>query len=175
MTTDGFKRRTPVEAQVDVQASYSINVAGSRRVTLLADAFNIFNLRRTLDYNAAVEYPGFGVDNPDFGTPTSAIIAGQQFQQPFALRLGARFEFLVAPRLRYFWGPRPRGPFLFLVRYGRSGRWLLSQLLFLAPRRCPHLASEQERRDLSPVRLAPSSICGPPHLIVNRRHAAAET
>ncbi|MGE3273643.1 MAG: TonB-dependent receptor [Vicinamibacterales bacterium] len=90
-TIDGFKTRTPFETQVDLQASYGVNVAG-RRLTLLADAFNLFNLRRTIDYNAAVEYPGFGVTNPDFGTPTSANVAGQQFQAPFQLRLGARFE-----------------------------------------------------------------------------------
>jgi hypothetical protein len=92
-TVDGFKTRTPFEYQVDMQASYSLNLGATRRVTLLADAFNLFNLRRTLDYNAAVEYPSFGVPNPDFGTPTSANVAGQMFQVPFQLRLGARFEF----------------------------------------------------------------------------------
>ena len=92
-TVDGFRTRTPFEYQVDMQASYSLNLGATRRVTLLADAFNLFNLRRTLDYNAAVEYPGFGVQNPDFGTATSANVAGQMFQAPFQLRLGARFEF----------------------------------------------------------------------------------
>jgi hypothetical protein len=92
-TVDGFQTRTPAEFQVDLQASYSLAFAGTRRVTLLADAFNLFNLRRTLDYNSAVEFPSFGVPNPDFGTPTSANVAGQMFQTPFQLRLGARFEF----------------------------------------------------------------------------------
>jgi hypothetical protein len=92
-TVDGFRTRTPAEYQVDMQASYSLSIGGNRRVTVLADAFNLFNLRRTLDYNAAVEYPGFGVPNPDFGTATSANVAGQMFQTPFQLRLGARFEF----------------------------------------------------------------------------------
>lgn len=92
-TVDGFQTRTPFEYQVDLQASYGLNLGGTRRVTILADAFNLFNLRRTLDYNAAIEFPGFGTHNPDFGTPTSANLAGQMFQQPFQLRIGARFEF----------------------------------------------------------------------------------
>ena len=38
-TVDGFKKRTPMEAQLDLQASYALNLGGSRRLTLLADAF----------------------------------------------------------------------------------------------------------------------------------------
>ena len=89
-TIDGFKKRTPMEAQVDLQASYSLNLGGSRKITLLADAFNLFNIRRALDYNAATEI-SFDVPNPDFGTVTSQNISGQMYQNPFALRLGARF------------------------------------------------------------------------------------
>ena len=50
-------------------------------------------LRRVTDYNAAVEFPTFGVTNPDFGTPTSANVSGQMYQAPFQLRVGARFAF----------------------------------------------------------------------------------
>lgn len=89
-TIDGFRKRTPMEAQVDLQASYALNLGGNRRLTLLADAFNVFNIRRALDYNAATEL-SFDVPNPDFGTVTSQNIAGQMYQNPFALRLGARF------------------------------------------------------------------------------------
>ena len=89
-TVDGFKKRTPMEFQVDMQASYNLRF-GERRLTLLADAFNLFNLRRTIDYNTYTELI-FGEPNPDFGTPTSQNVAGQMFQQPFSLRLGARFE-----------------------------------------------------------------------------------
>ena len=92
-TVDGMRTRTPFEYQLDLQAAYSLNLGANRKVTLLADAFNLFNLRRTLDYNAAVEFPGFGVTNPDFGQPTSANVSGQQFQTPLQLRVGARFEF----------------------------------------------------------------------------------
>ena len=91
-TVDGFKKRTPAEWQLDVQASYSLNLAGNRRLTLLADAFNIFNLRRPFDYNAAYEEE-FQSLNPDFGTVTSDNVAGQMYQTPFQLRFGARFGF----------------------------------------------------------------------------------
>lgn len=89
-TIDGFKERTPFETQLDLQASYAVNLGG-RKLTLLADVFNVFNIRRVADYNAAVEFPSFGVTNPDFGTPTSANVSGQQFQPPFQARIGARF------------------------------------------------------------------------------------
>jgi hypothetical protein len=92
-TVDGLKERTPAEWQVDLQASYAVNVGGARRVTFLADAFNLFNSRVVTEYNAATEYPGFGIVNPDFGQPNSANVSGQMYQAPFALRLGARFEF----------------------------------------------------------------------------------
>lgn len=89
-TIDGFKTRTPFEYQVDLQGSYNIRF-GDRRITLLADAFNLFNLRRTIDYNNFTEIR-FGELNPDFGTPTSGNVSGQMFQAPFSLRLGARFQ-----------------------------------------------------------------------------------
>ncbi len=92
-TVDGFKKRTPFESQLDMQASYAVTIGG-RKVTLLADAFNIFNVRRVTDYNAAIEQ-SFGVLNPDYGTPTSQNVSGQQFQAPFSLRLGARAGPLV--------------------------------------------------------------------------------
>lgn len=88
-TVDGFRTRTPFESQLDLQASYALTIGG-RKVTLIADAFNVFNTRRVTDYNAAIEQE-YGVLNPDYGTPTSQNVAGQQFQAPFSLRLGARF------------------------------------------------------------------------------------
>ena len=90
-TIDGFKTRTPFEFQVDAQASYVVRF-GERRFTLLADAFNLFNLKRTVDYDAWTETI-FGTANPDFGQPVSRLVAGPAFQSPFALRVGARFEF----------------------------------------------------------------------------------
>jgi hypothetical protein len=91
-TLDGFKERTPFEFQLDMQASYALNV-GNDRLTLLADLFNLFNLRRSIDYNNNIDFQQFGVPNPNFGTYTSANVAGQQFQRPFQLRLGVRYAF----------------------------------------------------------------------------------
>ena len=88
-TVDGFKTRTSFESQLDLQASYALNF-GTRKLTLIADVFNVFNTRRVTDYNAAIEQ-SFGVANPDYGTPTSQNVAGQQFQAPFQARIGARF------------------------------------------------------------------------------------
>ena len=90
-TVDGFMTRTPFEFQVDAQASYVLRF-GDRRVTLLADAFNLFNLKRNTDYDSFVDQ-SFDVLNPDYGQPVSSLVAGPAFQAPFALRLGFRFEF----------------------------------------------------------------------------------
>jgi outer membrane receptor protein involved in Fe transport len=90
-TVDGFRTRTPFEYQLDAQASYNVRF-GERRVTLLADVFNLFNLQRVVDYNAWTDL-AFESPNPDFGTPTSQLVAGPGFQAPFMLRIGARFEF----------------------------------------------------------------------------------
>jgi hypothetical protein len=93
-TIDGFRTRTPFESQLDVQGSYNLRLGGNRTLTLLADVFNMFNQRRTLDYDSWTEL-GFGVPNPDFGKPISQIgtVSGPQFQTPIHVRVGARFSF----------------------------------------------------------------------------------
>ncbi len=91
-TIDGFRTRTPFESQLDIQASYKLKLAGTRNLTLIADVFNVFNERRTLDYDSWTESE-FGVPNPDFGKPVSRVISGPQFQTPFQVRIGARFSF----------------------------------------------------------------------------------
>jgi hypothetical protein len=90
-TVDGFRTRTPFESQLDLQASYNVKL-GTRSLTLIADVFNVFNERRTLDYDAWTESE-FGVPNPDFGKPLSRVVSGPQFQSPFQIRIGARFSF----------------------------------------------------------------------------------
>jgi hypothetical protein len=90
-TVDGFRTRTPWESQVNLQASYSINL-GERRLTLMADAFNLFNSRTTLDYDNYTEQ-FFDVDNPDYGTQIFPGTVSPAFQAPFRLRVGARFTF----------------------------------------------------------------------------------
>ena len=93
-TIDGIKKRTPFENQVDLQASYSVKMASSRKLTFVADAFNLFNTRRVRIYSQNTQL-GSGTPDPDLGKPVNTLLGGNpaQFQAPFALRLGARFEF----------------------------------------------------------------------------------
>jgi hypothetical protein len=93
-TIDGFRTRSPFESQVDLQASYNLKVGKARTLTLIADAFNVFNERRTLDYDTWTELT-FGVRNRDFGAPVSQVSTNAlpQFQTPVQIRIGARFSF----------------------------------------------------------------------------------
>jgi hypothetical protein len=91
-TIDGFKTRSPFENQLDLQASYSLSLGGARRLTVLADVFNVFNTRRTIDYDNWSEL-NFQVPNPDFGKPISQVVSGPMYQAPLGIRLGARFAF----------------------------------------------------------------------------------
>jgi hypothetical protein len=90
-TIDGFKTRTPFTSEVDLHADYGLRLGGTnRRVVLLADVFNLFNSQRATGYDQDTE-SSFGALNPDFGQPVITRIP--QFQTPFQIRFGARFEF----------------------------------------------------------------------------------
>ncbi len=93
-TTDGFKTRTPFESQVDFQAAYAVKSSGARKVTFLAEVFNLLNERLVTSYDQNTELSA-GVDNPDFGKPVNSLLSGTppQFQAPRTVRLGIRFEF----------------------------------------------------------------------------------
>jgi Carboxypeptidase regulatory-like domain/TonB dependent receptor-like, beta-barrel len=93
-TVDGFMTRTPFESQVDLQASYSLKLARSRKVTFVADVFNLFNQQRVLSYDQDTQLDA-GTVNPDFGKPVNTILSGNppQFQVPIQVRVGVRFEF----------------------------------------------------------------------------------
>jgi hypothetical protein len=91
-TVDGFKTRTPFQKNVDLQAAYALRFGGVRRVTLLADIFNLFDTKTVLDYDNFTETT-FGALNPDFGQPISQNVAGPQITNPRQVRLGLRFEF----------------------------------------------------------------------------------
>jgi outer membrane receptor protein involved in Fe transport len=88
-TVDGFNERTPFETEVNLHADYALRF-GTRRVTLIADVFNLFNNRDPRDYDQNTEISPT-VLNPDFGQPSRDNVA--VFANPFALRLGVRFEF----------------------------------------------------------------------------------
>lgn len=91
-TVSGFRKRTPFEYDTSVHADYAFRFGGSRRIVVLADVFNLFNLQRTTDFDNWTELQ-LGVANPDFGKPVSQNVAGPQFQTPRQIRFGARFEF----------------------------------------------------------------------------------
>jgi len=93
-TIDGFMKRSPFESQVDLQASYAIRTGGERRVTFLADVFNLFNQRRVLYYSQNTQLDQ-NVPNPDYGKPVDTNLSGNppRFQTPFNMRVGVRFEF----------------------------------------------------------------------------------
>jgi hypothetical protein len=94
-TIDGFKKRTPVQSLADLQAAYTIHVSGRRRFTVVADVFNLFDQKTTLDYDNYTDLSFGAPVNPDFGTPTSNLFSGAppQFQTPRQIRAGVRFEF----------------------------------------------------------------------------------
>lgn len=89
-TVDGVKTNTDTEVYLDAHVDYTIKL-GAQRVTLLADAFNLFNTQKPLDYDNYTEL-SFGAANPDLGTPKQGGTRTPSFHTPFQLRVGARFE-----------------------------------------------------------------------------------
>ena len=90
-TIDGFKTRTPAEVDFNLQASYPLRF-GQRRLVLVADAFNLFNVQRVREYDQNTQI-GYLTPNPDFGQPANPNTGVSGYQDPFALRFGVRFEF----------------------------------------------------------------------------------
>ena len=90
-TVDGFLKRSPTETTFDLHADYTVKF-GERRLTFLADAFNLFDRQEALDYDNFTE-TSFQVVNPNEGQPTNG--GGSRFtsfQTPRQIRIGARFE-----------------------------------------------------------------------------------
>ena len=92
-TVDGFKTRTPFQSQIDFRAAYDLKLHGDRRVTLLADIFNLFDQQIVQNYDTWTSLTFGGGPNPNFGQPTSEILSGPQIQAPRQIRVGARFTF----------------------------------------------------------------------------------
>ena len=90
-TADGFRKRTPFEEAINAHVDYAFG-KGLRRVVLLLDGFNLFNLQRVTGYNYYYEYPTFGTKNPDFGAVGNPVTR-VGYQTPQQIRFGARFEF----------------------------------------------------------------------------------
>ena len=81
-TVDGFMTRTPFQSDVDFQAAYQIPFGRDRRLTVLADIFNLFNQQIVQNYDTFTALTFGAGANPNFGQPTSEIIAGPQIQAP---------------------------------------------------------------------------------------------
>jgi outer membrane receptor protein involved in Fe transport len=92
-TVDGFMTRTPFESDVDFQAAYQVKFGGARRLTVLADIFNLFNEQIVQTYDTFTSLTFGAGPNPNFGQPTSPIVFGPQIQAPRQIRLGARLSF----------------------------------------------------------------------------------
>jgi hypothetical protein len=92
-TVNGFMTRTPFTTDFDFQAAYNVKVGGMRKLTLMADIFNLLNTQTVLNYDTWTSLTFGGPANPNFGQPTSEILAGPQVQPPRQIRLGARFTF----------------------------------------------------------------------------------
>jgi hypothetical protein len=94
-TVDGFRTRTPFATQVDVQVGYQLRFDALRRLTLVADIFNLFDQQPVQGYDTWRSLSFGGPDNPNFGQPTSSVlnIPGARLQAPRQIRLGARLSF----------------------------------------------------------------------------------
>ncbi|HUR55940.1 MAG TPA: TonB-dependent receptor, partial [Gemmataceae bacterium] len=84
-TEQGFKKRTPMENEIDLHADYNWRLFGARRLTLLADVFNLGGTQGVRDYDDFTE-TSFAAENPDFGR----ILA---YQTPRTFRFGVRVQF----------------------------------------------------------------------------------
>jgi len=82
------------EFRIDVRLAKRFVLGPSAALDLLADIFNVFNQRQTLDYDTWTELT-YRVQNPDFGAPVSRVStnAFPQFQTPLQVRIGGRFSF----------------------------------------------------------------------------------
>jgi hypothetical protein len=89
---DGLATRAPMDFTVDAHLDYTIKVGNSQRVILAADAFNVFN-RQTATWYDYCSDQGFGTTNPNYGTDIYGCNGyTPAYATPFALRIGARFE-----------------------------------------------------------------------------------
>jgi hypothetical protein len=90
--SDGFRQRAPMDFDFSVHVDYALRMA-QRRVTLVADLFNVFNRREPDNYDNCSDV-GFGTTNTNFGYPLNGCVASTpSYQAPFAARLGVRFDF----------------------------------------------------------------------------------
>jgi hypothetical protein len=84
-TVDGFRERAPMESSLDIHLDYRFPFAGTRDMSVVFDAFNLFNRQGVLRYDDRTE-TSFEVLNSDFGRVL-------EYQNPLQMRFGVRFRF----------------------------------------------------------------------------------
>ncbi len=121
-TIDGFTKRTPFESQIDMQAAYTLRASSQRRVTLLADVFNLFNQRRVTSVrseHAAGQRTGESglrkAHQHDLRGQSAAVPVAVQHARRRAVRVLVSF----VERIRR----APSGPFFSNVLSGRAASW----------------------------------------------------
>ncbi len=91
-SVDGVRTRAPMDFGVDAHLDYTVKVGKSQRMILAADAFNVLN-RQTATWYDYCSDQGFGTTNPNYGTAIYGCNGyTPAYAAPFALRIGARFE-----------------------------------------------------------------------------------
>jgi hypothetical protein len=91
--SDGFVKRGPVDLDVSLHGDYALHLGGTRRLSLIADLFNILNRQKPDNYDNCSEI-NFLVPNTNFGYPLSGCVSvTPSYQAPFGARFGIRFEF----------------------------------------------------------------------------------
>ena len=69
-------------------------MSGSRRLTVMANIFNLFNENKITYYDQDVQLTA-GAPNPDYGKPVNSLLSGTppQYQAPRNIQFGVRIEF----------------------------------------------------------------------------------
>jgi hypothetical protein len=78
----GGSGRSPTTTNIGLHADYAIN-AGTRKVVLIADVFNLLNQQKGTDFDQNFEVGGAGLVSDDFGLPTV-------YEDPLSLRFAIR-------------------------------------------------------------------------------------
>jgi hypothetical protein len=74
-----------MESSLDIHLDYRFPFAGTRDMSVVFDAFNLFNRQGVLRYDDRTE-TSFEVLNSDFGRVL-------EYQNPLQMRFGVRFRF----------------------------------------------------------------------------------
>jgi hypothetical protein len=80
----GASGRSPTTTDIGLHADYGVN-AGGRKISLIADVFNLLNQQKGNDFDQEYEVGGVGLVSDDFGKP-------KEFEDPLSVRFALRVE-----------------------------------------------------------------------------------